>query len=275
MTLARTLPRLVAALAVLTGVLLVVLGLQRTPVLGDSATLVGRMPLTQKPVVVTALGMTELDGSSVRLRAASASAGAPVFIGVGRADDVDAFLADAARAELTGLRDGGVLDVVSRAGQPTLPDPSGVDVWAASVRTGGVATLTWPRTQGRWRAVIATDGVTPPSAVELTWSGAAGSSSAPALLAVGAVLCAAGAAGLAAMRSGRLLAPAPSSWPEPAPAQGLPFRRRLPGAEGDATADPEEEATADPEEDATAGTDGDGTAGPGGSRGPSGPVGER
>lgn len=232
MALARVvLPRLAAVLVALGGLALVVLGLQRTAAFGGERPLVGRMPRVQQPIVVTTLGMTELSGAAVRARAASASPSVPVFIGIGRADDVDAYLGDVARVELTGLGPTGVLQITNRTGVASLPDPSGVDVWASCVRAGGVATLTWPRTPGRWRLVVATDGATPPSAVELTWSGTTGMSPVPAMLAIGAVLFVVGTAGLLAIRSGRIFAAAvgPADQDEVPPEAVRPARVRSPG----------------------------------------------
>jgi hypothetical protein len=199
------LSRLAALLVVAAGIAVLVLGLQRTGAFGGSQALVGRLPRVPQPIVVTAPGMTELAGATVRVRASSSAVSVPVFIGVGRADDVEAYLGDVARAEVTAVEEDTTLRVVARAGTTSLPDPGGVDVWAASVRAAGVATLTWPRTPGPWRLVIATDGRTPPTAAEFTWSGHSGASPAPALIAVGAVLVAVGIAALLAMRSGRLL----------------------------------------------------------------------
>jgi hypothetical protein len=196
------LTRLAAALVALAGLVTLVLGLQRASAFGSDEALVGRLPRVSEPVVVTAEGMTELAGTTVRVRAVS-TASSPVFIGVGRSDDVQAYLGKVARTEVTALDSHEVLRTGRHEGEPSLPDPAGVDVWTASVRTTGVATLTWPRTPGRWRLVIATDGRTSPSAAEFTWSGEKGSSAGPALAAVGAVLLVAGLAVLLVMRSGR------------------------------------------------------------------------
>jgi hypothetical protein len=200
------LPPLAALLVVLAGAALLWSGVSRTAAFGGAKAQVGRLPRVTQPVVVTSAGMTQLAGATLRIRASSGSASAPVFIGVGRADDVDAYLGDAARAEVTSLDRSGVLGVRARSGRAEVPEPSGADVWAAESRNLGVAELAWPRTAGPWRVVVATDGRTPPSAVEFTWSGTAGSSPAPALIAIGAVLIAVGLAGLLAMRSGRIFA---------------------------------------------------------------------
>jgi hypothetical protein len=150
-----------------------------------------------------------------------------VFVGVGRADDVAAYLGDAARTEVTGVRDG--QGVVTRQGsEASLPEPAGVDVWALSATGRGTATLTWPQAPGRWRVVAAVDGATPPTEVVLTWQRARTSSAAPALFAVGGLLLALGLVGGWAAR--RSLRAAPANVPVPGPervAAPVPVADRL------------------------------------------------
>ncbi|HEY6795423.1 MAG TPA: hypothetical protein VI248_12165, partial [Kineosporiaceae bacterium] len=195
------LPPLAAALVAVAGAGVLWAGLARTSAFGGGSTLVGRLPAVTQPVVVTTPGMSELSGNRFTIRA-GATGNRPVFVGVGRSDDVQAYLGDAARAEITALEPGGSLRVSGRAGAATLPDPAAVDVWAATAHGTGTATLTWPRAPGSWRVVVAVDGRSAPSSAEFTWAGPTGSSGAPALIAVGALLLVAGVAGLLAIRSG-------------------------------------------------------------------------
>ena len=198
-------PPVAAALVVVAGALLLWAGLERTAVLGGDAPVTGRLPAVGQPVVVTAPGMSELSGGEVTVTA-SADGSRPGFVGVGRADDVEAYLDGVARAEVTALEPDGTLRVVVHGGQPNLPDPAGVDVWAAAAQGTGSATLSWPRAPGSWRVVVAADGRTAPTSARFTWAGRAGPSSAPALIAVGAVVLVAGLAALLAIRSGRVFA---------------------------------------------------------------------
>jgi hypothetical protein len=230
------LSRLAAVLVALAGVAVLVAGLQRTSAFGGDPELVGRPPAITQPILVTAPGMTELAGARLRVRAASSAVSVPVFIGVGRADDVEAYLGRVSRAEVTALEEDGSLRIATSGAETSLPDPAGVDVWAASVRAAGVATLTWPRTPGPWRLVVATDGRTPATVAEFTWTGHAGTSPAPALIAVGAVLAAVGIAALLAMRSGRVpaaigrgRAPRPPGPGEPRPSRGRRVAVDVPG----------------------------------------------
>ncbi|HEX2806075.1 MAG TPA: hypothetical protein VHN80_07895, partial [Kineosporiaceae bacterium] len=180
------LPRLVAVLVAAAGLVLLVVGVSRAGSSAAATDIVGRLPKVGQQVVVTAPGMTELAGSTLRVQASAADPARPVFIGVGRADDVEAYVGSSGRVETTALDSAGVLRVSVR-GNGSLPDPASVDVWAAAVRSQGAATLTWPRTPGAWRLVVTTDGTAPPAAVQFTWSGSSGSSPAPALIAVGLV----------------------------------------------------------------------------------------
>ena len=214
------LPPLGALLVLVVGLAVLWSGLAHTRMFGGEAPLTGRLSTVTQPVVVTAPGMSELSGSRFTVHA-TAPDGSTVFIGVGRTDDVDAYLGDVARAEVTALEPGGDLRVTAHPGDPSLPDPADVDVWATAVRRPGQATLTWPRAPGSWRVVVAVDGRAAPSSAEFTWAGRAGSSPAPALISIGAVLAVLGLAALLAIRSGRVFAradrPPP---PRPAPSTG-------------------------------------------------------
>jgi hypothetical protein len=151
---------------------------------------------TRAPVVVSAPGLLGLGGSRVRIDA-SAAGSHPVFVGIGRAADVQAYLGGVARVEATGLDDRGGLLVERHGGQATLPDPNGVDVWVASARAPRAASLIWPDQPGSWRLVVATDGTAPAPALVLSWHRTGGGSAAPALIAVGLMLLVGGLVSLA------------------------------------------------------------------------------
>ena len=226
-SLRNVLPPLAAALVVTAGAAVLWAGLSRTALLGGDAPVTGRLDTVGRPVAVTAPGMSELSGGQFTV-SATATGDRPVFIGVGRAADVEAYLGAARRDEITALETDGSVRVAGRDGEASVPDPAGDDEWAVAAQGRGSATLTWPRAPGSWRVVVASDGRTPPSSVRFTWAGSAGSSGAPALIAVGAVLLVAGLAGLLAIRSGRVLrgtrfaAPAPARAPTPTPPTGTP-----------------------------------------------------
>jgi hypothetical protein len=197
--------RLLAGLVALAGLSLLVAGVLRATVYAPETTTVGRTAGSpDAPVVETAPGALDLDGPSVRVEATAASGDQPVFIGVGRARDVEAYLAQAARAQVTGIQDGR-LAVAVRGGEASLPDPAGVDVWAVSAAGRGTAALVWPDAPGQWRVVATTDGTRAPQQVTFTWTRAPKASPAPALIAVGLLLLVVGLVALVLTRPGSAL----------------------------------------------------------------------
>ena len=126
--------------------------------------------------VVTAPGLLELTGPQAALRA-SGTAQQQVFLGIARASDVTAWLGDASRTELTGVR--GDLDAPAFATRHTAgaaaDDPRVADIWLASASGAGSAALDWPRSasadvEGGVVALAATDGTAAaPGTVSITW----------------------------------------------------------------------------------------------------------
>ncbi len=201
----RLLGRLAAVLVVLAGLALTVLGSLLATSMAPATRSVGTVRATGGVSVVdTATGVLDLDGPRVSVRAEAATAGTPVFVGIGRADDVAAYLGAVRRAEVTRVSGTGSPTVALTGSQPSLPDPAGVDIWVAHARASGAAELVWPDTPGQWRLVVATDGTAAaPSQVVLGWDRAPRSNPAPALITVGLLLLAGGAVGLLLTRGGR------------------------------------------------------------------------
>jgi hypothetical protein len=240
--------RIVAALVAVAGAALLLLGLARATVWAPpTQTVVHVGGAAVAPVVDTTPEALALDGPSLRVTVRAADSSSPVFVGVGRAADVEAYLGGVARNEVTGVR--GMDPVLARTGSDaSLPEPAGVDVWALAVTGRGTATLEWPQAAGRWRAVAAVDGATPPAQVVLTWQRNRGSSLVPALFAVGGLLLVLGLVGLRATR-GAGSADRPRRSPAPAAAG--------PAASGPAASDP---AASDPAPSGPVRTAGAGTA---------------
>lgn len=196
------LPRLGALAVVAVGVVLLLLALAFATVWArPSVTTVHVAGQPGAPIVDTSAAALALDGPSVHVDVRGPDPTKPVFVGVAREGDVAAYLAGAARTEVTGVD--GDHAVTSRVGNDTsLPEPTGVDIWALSSTGNGSAGLTWPQTPGRWRLVTAADGATPPAAVTITWQRERGASPVPALLAVGLLLVVLGAVGLRVLSRG-------------------------------------------------------------------------
>jgi hypothetical protein len=181
-------PSLIAGLVALAGLALVIVGALQATVLASPAVTEATLSSPSAPVVSTAVGVLGLKGPRLEVTA-SGDPGKPVFLGIGRARDVDAYLASAKRQEITGYDGKTALVTRPEGTEATLPDPSVADVWVVSSLDQGKADLVWPDTGGQWRLVAATDGTAPaPAGITLTWSGEERHSTAPVLIAIGVLL---------------------------------------------------------------------------------------
>ncbi|MFN0283373.1 MAG: hypothetical protein ACKVZ6_15540 [Kineosporiaceae bacterium] len=203
----RTVARTAAVLAALVGIVLLLTGVVRAGAAGDLVeTTGGTAGLAGVAAVTTSADVLDAGASRVGLRASATSADRTVFIGVARADDVEAWLGDLGRVEVLGSggdgRDGteGVLDIARRDGAMRAPDPADADIWVASASGQGAAQLAWRPADGRWRAVVAGADAGDLERVDVTWTRTAGTSSAPAFIAVGLLLLVAGAVTLVVLR---------------------------------------------------------------------------
>jgi hypothetical protein len=86
----------------------------------------------------------------VRLRVTAASAGRPVFIGVGPADRVAAYLSGTAYATVTDTGGGGL---AVHDGSGTIAPPGTAGVWAAQAAGTGTQVVRWTAQDGAWTAV--------------------------------------------------------------------------------------------------------------------------
>ncbi|MGZ4602331.1 MAG: hypothetical protein ACXV0U_01900 [Kineosporiaceae bacterium] len=224
--------RLAALAVAVAGAALVLLGMARATIWAPSAVTTIRVAgQPGAPIVDTTPEVLALDGPSVRAQVRAPDPSQNVFVGVGRADDVEAYLAGVARREVTGV--GGDRARLAAAGSDTsLPDPAGVDVWALSSTGRGSATLTWPQEPGRWRLVAAVDGATPPAEVVLSWQRGGGSSSTPVVVAMGVLVLVLGLVGVraTARRGGTAAGTRGETSQEPAPRAA---RHRVRGGDGD------------------------------------------
>ncbi|GAB3239011.1 hypothetical protein [Kineosporia babensis] len=194
-----------AALIALAGVVVLVVGGLKATVWAPSDVVVGKLGANSQKFLTTEVGALEMAGPRLQIQVQGAGSD-PVFIGIGRASDVDAYLGEAASDRIVGLdRDQENRLITETAGSDTAEvlDPAGADVWKVSVLGQGSAELTWPEpAEGQWRMVIATDGTGPaPQDVTLTWSGQEPVNRAPVWIAVGAVLLGAGLIGLFLLRA--------------------------------------------------------------------------
>jgi hypothetical protein len=86
---------------------------------------------------------------------ASSSNGKPVFIGVARKRDVDAYLANVSRSQIHKLEYSPfAVDYTNRAGTASPARPASSSIWAASTSGTGDQQLTWRIRSGEWRVVL-------------------------------------------------------------------------------------------------------------------------
>lgn len=197
----RLLPRVVAATVAVIGALLVAAGALLATTFAPPAETTARLDgIQRQPVVATDVGLLSLEGPRVRVEARAP--GRPVFLGIGRAADVDAYLGKVQRVELSGHDAEGALLAERSTGESALPDPAGVDVWAVSTRGQSAAELSWPETPGQWRLVAATDGTADgPRSIAMSWEVEKRQSAAPALVTIGLLMLVGGGVTLAMLMS--------------------------------------------------------------------------
>ncbi len=148
---------LVAALgALLLGLLLIVVGFARSGDLADGSATSTKQLTTDAPLLVIGPGQLGPGATNLSVKATGA-AGAPVFLGAARTEDVQALIGDAPWAGLTG---DGEVEVREYPGAGRASDPRRSDIWGLLSAGTAETTLKWPTTPGRWSLVAAGDGTT-------------------------------------------------------------------------------------------------------------------
>ncbi len=98
---------------------------------------------------------------TIKLRVRAAG-GAPIFVGIGPTEQVNAYLTGVAHAEVKGLRHRARdLTIAEQAGGAPQAPPDQQTFWAAAIQGEGERTLTWNVARGRWSAVIMNADVSP------------------------------------------------------------------------------------------------------------------
>ena len=96
------------------------------------------------------------------------SGGSAVFVGIGPATDVDAYLAGVERTRLTASRDGGRAVPRELPGGAPATAPTQQAFWAAAASGPGPQQLTWTAAPGTWAVVVMNADGSRPVAAELT-----------------------------------------------------------------------------------------------------------
>lgn len=102
----------------------------------------------------------------VRLQATNSTGDDPVFIGIARESEVDAYLAGFAHDEIEEVDDDLTARYRNRAGAVDIGPPTEEGFWAASASGGGTQQLLWEATEGRWAVVLMNADGTPGLAVD-------------------------------------------------------------------------------------------------------------
>ena len=86
---------------------------------------------------------------------ATSSESEPVFLGVARTRDVDAYLANVSRSQIRNLEYGSFrVDYANHAGTASPARPGSRSLWAASTSGTGEQQLNWRLRSGQWRVVL-------------------------------------------------------------------------------------------------------------------------
>ncbi len=107
------------------------------------------------------------DLADVRFEAAS-SGGGSVFVGIGPSADVEAYLSDVARDEVTRLGTASVVEYRSFSGTAPTSPPGDQDFWVASAAGAGTQTIAWDVAAGEWSVVVMNADAGPDVAVDFT-----------------------------------------------------------------------------------------------------------
>ncbi len=111
--------------------------------------------------------------ADVRLEVTPAGSGGPLFVGIGPAADVDAYLAGAAHDEVVDAT-GDTADYRRSAGQAALDPPGAQRFWVESATGAGPQRLDWTATSGRWAVALMNADGSPGVAAEATVGARAG-----------------------------------------------------------------------------------------------------
>jgi hypothetical protein len=115
-------------------------------------------------------GALDLD---LRLQVSSTSTDRAVFVGIGRDEDVDAYLAGVAFDEVDDI-DGRRVDYRTRSGGDEVTPPTEESFWAVSADGVGTQEITWQPESGRWTAVVMNADGSPGIAVDVDVGAKAG-----------------------------------------------------------------------------------------------------
>ncbi len=162
--------RILAAVLVVLGLVAIGLGVASATVWRSSDTVTADMPNPTAPVVVVEPGVLGMVAESVTLTARAADADAPVVLAFAPTGDVDAWLGDAAHHRVTGMSSWTDLRIEDVAGEETVPNPAGADLWRSEITGTGELVEELTADSADVALLAATDGTAPAPAITLEWS---------------------------------------------------------------------------------------------------------
>lgn len=162
------------------------------------------------------------------------------MLALGRADDVEAWVADASHLSIESVGDG-QLRTAFTEGTAQVPNPSGSDLWVHEESADGQAQFRWEEpAPGDWSILLAADGTRPaPADVSVSWPNDQTTPFAVPLIIIGALLAIFGLALLFVDRFGGRNRPAPASGSGEAAAAGSAPAAAGPSAAGPSAAAPD------------------------------------
>lgn len=185
--------RIISIALVALGLVAIALAVASATVWRAPETVTASLPAdAQAPLLVTDPGVLDLVNEDVVIRA-TAEAGTPVVLAIGRTEDVTGWVGESSHVRVTGLSSWDSLATTDPEGEGEAPSPAGSDMWLAEAAGDGEATLEWSADEGRHSLLAATDGAQPAPRLELTWQRSVETPLLVPGLVTGVVLVAAGA----------------------------------------------------------------------------------
>lgn len=168
-------------------------GIGQRTVWAPAGTVTAEAPAQDQQAPLTVIGADVLTAHPEGVDL-TVSADESFVMAVGRADDVDAWVGDAAVLRVGA--DGGNLTAERTEGTPTVPNPAGSDLWVSEQDVDGETTFTWDApAAGDWQILLATDGTAPaPANVSITYANDASTPFAIPLIVGGALVAVLGLA---------------------------------------------------------------------------------
>ncbi|WP_394159423.1 hypothetical protein [Galactobacter valiniphilus] len=163
--------RIVSVLLFLVGAAAIVVGVGKVSFLSPEKTLSASVTGGTQDAPVTLLTQSLRDATAGDAKVTVHAEGA-FTAALGRAADVDAWVADAAANVVTGVdRKTHSFQVTHRSGVSTTPNPAGSDLWITEESHEGDWEASWTvPSQGEWTMLLATDGATAaPMNISMTW----------------------------------------------------------------------------------------------------------